>query len=279
MGLFILTILKITGIVAVSNKNFFEALLPVTRDQYWYFTAYTGVFIFVPLMNKLLSNIDEHYGKIICMIFFGAFSVYATIAANIGGDPFNEKEGYSVIWLCVLYFWGASIRKFEWEKKVKLQKRKLLMISICCVLFTSLWYLLVKNIGIKLIGWSWGEKMFMSYTSPTILGLSFCLLMIFVDLKLSSWIINAVKVCAPVTFGVYLFHMQPLFASKIIPVYFKWIAEIPGIGTTIMILIVSMLILLIGIIVDRGRIWLFEVLKINRRTSKINDFIWRKIER
>lgn len=54
-GVFVLFILKITGIIPVSFKSLIEALLPVTRNQYWYFTAYTGVFLLAPLVHMLVK--------------------------------------------------------------------------------------------------------------------------------------------------------------------------------------------------------------------------------
>ena len=234
-GVVVLGGLKITGVATVSVKNFLEALMPVTRDQYWYFTAYTGVFLFAPLMNLLLTKINEQQGKMVCKIFFIFFSAYATIAANLGGDPFDEKEGYSVLWLCILYFFGAAVKKYHWDEFIwRKKKKKIIIISSMCVIFTGLWYLIVKVIMNNIMGWSWGERIFMSYTSPTIFILSFCLLIIFSKLQFSVSAINMVKFFAPTTFGVYLLHMQPIFAKEIIEKKFLWISQLPGVAPTIM---------------------------------------------
>ena len=277
-GVVVLGGLKVTGIATVNVKTFVEALLPVTRDQYWYFTAYTGVFLFAPLINLLLTKINEQQAKMVCKIFFIFFSLYATIAANLGGDPFGEKEGYSVLWLCILYFFGAAIKKYNWAELIwNKKKKKLIIISAVCVIFTGLWYLIIKAMMNNIIGWSWGEKIFMSNTSPTIFILSVCLLIIFSKVQLSVSVINIVKFCAPTTFGVYLLHMQHVFVQEIIKTRFLWVSQLSGVTPTIMVLLISFIILIIGMLVDRGRIKIFEVLKITKLTHKLNEILWLKI--
>lgn len=272
-GIVILGILKPTGIVEVSIKDFLEALLPVTRNQYWYFTAYTGVFFIAPAINKLVESMQENAMKVFCMISILVFSFYGTIAQNLGGDPFGLEEGYSFVWLSVLYMIGAVIKRFQWDQKIlryQKAKRNLILIGIGCVTITTCWYYIVGKVTMMILGASWGNKILMSYVSPTVLCLSVCLLVLFSSMKMGKRVIALVKFCAPATFGVYLIHMQPLVAKYIIRTSFAWIANLKGIVPTFFVLLFSFFILTICILVDKVRMLIFKVCRINELTEKIN---------
>lgn len=40
----------------IEFKAFIKAIMSVSFNHYWYFTAYTGVFIFISWFSKLLQN-------------------------------------------------------------------------------------------------------------------------------------------------------------------------------------------------------------------------------
>lgn len=276
-GMVILSILKFTGIVEVSIKNFVEALLPVTRNQYWYFTAYTGVFFIAPAINKMVDSMQEKAIKGFCLICILVFSFYGTFAQNLGGDPFGLEEGYSFVWLSVLYMIGAVIKRFQWDQKIlryKNAKRNLILICIGCVTITTCWYFIVGRATRMIVGEAWGNRILMSYVSPTVLCLSICLLILFLSMKLGKRVIALIKFCAPATFGVYLIHMQPLVAKYIISKSFAWIADLPGLFPTLLVLLVSFAILCVCILIDRMRMLIFKICKINEATEKINMKLW-----
>lgn len=273
-GIVILVILKSIGIVEVSIKDFVEVLLPVTRNQYWYFTAYTGVFFIAPAINKLVESMQKNEMKGFCLICILVFSFYGTIAQNLGGDPFGLEEGYSFVWLSVLYMIGAVIKRYQWDQKVltyKNAKRNLILISIGCVTITTCWYFIVGRVTMMILGEVWGNRVLMSYVSPTVLCLSVCLLVLFSSMKIGNRVIPLVKFCAPTTFGVYLIHMQPLVAKFIISTSFAWIVDLPGLFPTLLVLLVSFAILCFCILIDRMRMMMFKVCKINEITEKINN--------
>ncbi|MEI3219531.1 MAG: acyltransferase family protein [Lachnoclostridium sp.] len=259
-----------------------EAILPVTRNQYWYFTTYTGVFFIAPAINKMVESMQENAIKGFCLISILMFSFYGTIAQNLGGDPFGLEEGYSFVWLSVLYMIGAAVKRFQWDQKIlrnKNAKRNLVLISIGCVTITTCWYFIVGRVTMMILGEVWGNKILMSYVSPTVLCLSVCLLALFSSMKIGNRVIPLVKFCAPATFGVYLIHMQPLVAKNIISTSFAWIADLPGLFPILFILLVSFAILCICILIDRMRMLIFKVCKIDEIAVQINRKIWDTTDR
>lgn len=110
---FIITmIFTIIGI----NKNWqiidiIKCILPVTFGKFWYFTAFFGLFFAIPVINKFLFSIDETIAKKSLIIIIILFSILGTL-----GDPFKLNNGYSTIWLIVLYCIGVLIKKLNYLK-------------------------------------------------------------------------------------------------------------------------------------------------------------------
>lgn len=277
-GIVIVFILKATGLVEVHIKDFLEALLPVTRNQYWYFTAYTGIFFVAPIINKAVECMQVKSMKIICLVIIFVFSFYGTVAQNLGGDPFGLEEGYSFVWLLLMYMLGASIKRNQWDQKIlehKYSKRNLVLISVGCVMITFCWYFIVERLSVMILGKAWGMRMLMSYISPAVLCLSVCLLVLFSGLKIKNQAVTLVRFCAQATFGVYLIHMQPLIAKHVLSTSFTWIAGLQGVFPTIVVFLISFLILLLCIIIDRLRMLIFKVCRINKMAEKINEICWK----
>ena len=99
----------------IGEKAFIKAILPFGFNLYWYFTAYFCMFFFIPFMNKVLETCDKKQltGLVVFSIMF--FSVFPLIFEK---DIFFTNNGYSVIWISILYMIGGYIRKYEIYKKI-----------------------------------------------------------------------------------------------------------------------------------------------------------------
>ena len=94
----------------ISVKEITKAFLPVTTSQYWYFTAYTGVFFLAPYVNKLIRQIEQEKVEKTFLIFAIGVMGYVSIV-GILYDPFKVMGGYSCLWLILLYVLGAFAKK------------------------------------------------------------------------------------------------------------------------------------------------------------------------
>lgn len=81
VGTLISTIIYLTHPDSISFKYIIKGMLPITFDQYWYFTAYTGVFILMPLLNKIVQQLNSRT----IFISVTALSYYTTVSSFIGG--------------------------------------------------------------------------------------------------------------------------------------------------------------------------------------------------
>ena len=89
------------------------SIFPVLSKQYWYFTAYTGAFMFFPILNLALEKMERKQIEKILLAMMFMFSLFSTIFQTIyKSDIFILNDGYSVWWLVVLYLLGGYIGKY-----------------------------------------------------------------------------------------------------------------------------------------------------------------------
>lgn len=80
----------------VKIYKIFEFFFPVIFKQYWYFTMYFGLYLFLPLINKGLSLVNKSELKIIILSIIGILIIWRDFILN-RGDPFIFNSGYSII--------------------------------------------------------------------------------------------------------------------------------------------------------------------------------------
>lgn len=95
-----------------NTSGWIQALFPVTRKEYWYFTAYAGVFFLSPFINQMFRNLSEKQIKTLFCFTLVVFSVVPTISQTFTPqqDVFYMGDGYSVFWLTLMYL-PESVKK------------------------------------------------------------------------------------------------------------------------------------------------------------------------
>ena len=83
-------------------------IFPVSYKSWWFVTAYIGMYLLSPLLNRVLSNLTkiQHLFLIVCCLFFS--SVLRDILPL--SDPFDINNGYSFLSFVVLYIIASYIR-------------------------------------------------------------------------------------------------------------------------------------------------------------------------
>jgi len=89
-GIVISGIFYIINPEIIGKKDLVTALFPVTQNAYWYFTAYTGLFMIIPIINKGIRNCNNDTLKKLFIIIFVAFSFLEVISPK-----FILNSGYS----------------------------------------------------------------------------------------------------------------------------------------------------------------------------------------
>ena len=161
-SLIITTVYCIAGVGSVGVSDFADAFLPVTSKQYWYFTAYIGMFFFIPLLNALVRRLNRRALVSLCIMLIAVFSLYDTFASFWKKDPLALVGGHSPLWLGVLYIFGAAMKKLRVPESMS--SKKALLIYASAAVFTALF----KITGDRLLRFVPGS-LFVRDTSPTVL--------------------------------------------------------------------------------------------------------------
>ena len=251
---------------AVTKKDLYMSVLPVTNGLYWYFTAYTALFVVMPLLNIAVRKCPKSALKVIFVISIAAFSVYDTFA-----NRFSLVKGYSFAWIAILYVLGAIIKKCDIGANKK-----------------SLW-LILGIILMVLIAWSWrmwgpeveilkvkiNKNLFSSVSAPTTLIASVMYVILFSRLKTGKVFRKIISFAAPGAFAIYLINNHQFIWKNYITQKFAflgteniWIILLTVVGFCSLFLVASVLI-------DKVRALLFKWLRIRKAV----DFIVGKAEK
>lgn len=251
--------------------DFLDACFPVSRGAYWYLSSYVGLFILIPFLNAAIHAIPEQRMKAMLFFFLLVFSGYTTVC---GGDPFTLAEGYSVLWLILLYIVGACIKKYGWGTRLSVGKTAGLYVG--AVLLSWGVKLGTEYTGTHFFEASWNGNLLLSYLSPTMLLAAIALFLIFKRLTLSLKIEKAVALFAPAAFGVYLIHKQEYVTGHFIMGKFTGYAQKNAGMMLLSVLLTAVLVFAVCILIDLVRCRIFKILRISERLEKWNRISYNR---
>lgn len=269
----ITTVYCIAGVGSVGVSDFADAFLPVTSKQYWYFTAYIGMFFFIPLLNALVRRLNRRALVSLCIMLIAVFSLYDTFASFWKKDPLALVGGHSPLWLGVLYIFGAAMKKLRVPESMS--SKKALLIYASAAVFTALF----KITGDRLLRFVPGS-LFVRDTSPTVLLCAAALLVAFARFKPCRKLTEFAVLFAPAAFGVYLLHVSPLVFEHVIGNRFAFIGRLPFPLLPFAVLASAGVILAVGLAADKVRILLFKALgvpKLCRKAEKSIRRLWMHV--
>ena len=242
---------------SVSLSDWVSAVFPM-RKFYWYFSAYFCLFFFAPFINMAVEACSKTTIKCLLFCLFLVFSLLPTL---LGCDIGRTNGGYSATWLMVLYLLGAYIRKYVDLTRIK--KRMLLIGLIGSILITWASKLAIEYLTTRILGEPKLGNYLVSYTSPTIIAMAVILLLLFAGANIKQSWVRFIVFFSPLTFGVYLFHEEPLLHAAFITEHFRWIGALNPFLIPIVLIAISLSIWLIGSMVDKARTILFRRLKVS----------------
>ena len=94
---------------SVGMMDILATLFPFAYNTYWYFTAYFCLFFFLPTLNHLVDTLSKPAMTRLIVLLFTVFSLLPTLFHS---DFPYSRDGYSFLWLVVLYLFGAYMRKY-----------------------------------------------------------------------------------------------------------------------------------------------------------------------
>ena len=105
--------------------QFALSFFPVLSNQYWYFTSYFILFLFIPFLNAALLNLNKKQTWFLIAFLVIAVCITKPFTTIFSGDIFSLNEGYSAFWLIILYIIGGYIRIYGFMKRIKTVLRRI----------------------------------------------------------------------------------------------------------------------------------------------------------
>ena len=245
-----------------------NSLFPVLSGQYWYVTAYVGLFFFIPFLNALGNRLTKLQFQYLLVTVFVLFSVIPTLLHR---DVFSVEEGYTIWWLGSLYMLGMYIKKHGLLTGMK--TRSLWMFYAGCVCFAWGFRMVLNVVSPYLIGQVKGGGMFVHYNSPFIVGTAVALLLIFSRMHFSSRrVVSCISWLAAASFSVYVLHCNALIGKLFLWDVFEWTAS-PSTALMVVKVLAAAAAVYAGCsLVDFVRRYLFKLMNVERGARAVTGF-------
>ena len=250
-------------------KSFF----PVLYSNYWYVTAYVGMFLFIPMMNKFICNTEY---KTLRNILICGYVIFCILPTLFNVDPFRLHKGHSVLWLCCLYIVGGVFRKYEINYYTDTMKELIIfsgailvswgtkMVAEYCRFYG---YIDIKN-----------SNIFINDTSPTIVIASIFLLFYFSKLRFGrNRISSFIKFFSTTSFSIYLIHLHFLVWRNIIKNFAVDFTNYNSLVIVIRVILTAGAMYLMFSLIDWIRLKIFQYINIKEKIDKCATYVRIKL--
>lgn len=240
----------------ISHEVWVMTFFPTLSGEYWYFSSYVLASFFAPFIVIAIAKFEKRtFEKIwaCCLLYMSVMQVLFKEY-----DAFDLDDGYSGIWLLILFTLGTYVAHYRPLSKINKYKIGL----ICLYLILISWGI---STGLGLISKKWlgevkGYNIFSSYTSPTAVGFAFFMLVFFSRISIKNLnVIRVIRVLSSSSFGVYLIHTHPLIREYLLNGAYR----IEGYESTIIIILVVLIsaiaMYLVCSVIELGRRRLFDI--------------------
>jgi len=175
-------------------KYAIKSVLSIFYSNYWFATAYIGMYAVMPITNYLINHMTERMHRKLIIVLTIILSIIPFIF--VGSNLFYSN----LIWFIFLYFIGGYIKKYS-IGKIETNRVRIFVMSIICILCSSLFMVIL---GQKHSIFLRGAYIFSKINSPVMLLGSISMFLIFKNINIGKN--KYINYIASSTFGVYLLH-------------------------------------------------------------------------
>ena len=261
------------------NRMTFKLMIfsffPILTKRLWYISAYFILYLFIPFLNFGINNLNKKIYRNLIIFFILFFSFYFIIGLSLSlrNDFVFLYEGYSSLWLIILYIIGGYLGKYNIINK-NIINLKYFIVYLLIYLFSAFISSESFFFLIRIKSSIYNKSLLINYLSPTIIFEALSLLMIFSKLSINNkFIINIISFFTPLTLNVTLLHSR-LFFEKFIT--FNWMNKIKPNIICIIIYVFGFILYIFCCLIDYLRSILFKLLKIKQLCLFIEDKFSKK---
>lgn len=157
---------------------------------YWFITAYLGLFILSPILNKFSENATKQQFTYTLVCLFGFQCFYSWLTSYV-----DYYGGYSIILLTSIYLLGRYLRLYP----IQMLEDKAVLFYIVTIFLIAI----IVELGLGKVG---NALRMLRYDSPLVILSSVSLLLSINKIKFQSKFINLL---ASASFAVYIIHFNP----------------------------------------------------------------------
>ncbi|WP_455542985.1 acyltransferase [Intestinibacter sp.] len=189
----------------LTRTDLINSILPISRNSYWFATSYILLYLFFPLLNKIVKKLDRVKLKRLIIVMIVFFGVLPEIMPATYGILLGSGKG--ILWFATAYFMGAYCRLYVDYKTIN---RKLCVVGYFVPAIFALLVRISLIIVFKLDPYD-TQQIWRIYGNNTIfITISsiylFLFFMSYKDLRLKPKYEKVIIKISSCTFAVYLIH-------------------------------------------------------------------------
>lgn len=215
-----------------------------------------------PYINKMLRALTEK--QHLLMVVLSVF-LFSCVPSLLRKDFFKFSEGYSFVWLLILYVIGAYFGRCPQERFAWFQK-----LGGIVFLFLSLVLVLVNIVGAQIFGRN--IRYLVSYISPVTVAMAVSAFLALSGVKHKTGV-KLLRAVSATAFEVYIIHSHIFTYELLLKGAFGWVGKCPWYAILMLIPLCSVLIFAVCSALGFMRIKLFETTKMNRFLGKISALV------
>ena len=208
------------------NKNdLISSPFPVSTGEYWYLNSYLLLQLLAPILNCAVESLSAPHLGVLSGSLLAASTLFQSTGLN---------NGYSTMWLAVLWLTGAAIKLNKSTIDEHLNSKRLALAYFLLPLIVLVYEWNDVHVA-QLDPYRW-----LSYTNPYVVVSSICLFVLATRTNVKSQNARQVlKTASPLAFAVYVIDTSNWFFSIWLTDKFSWILNLPVLIAAPLIVIIS----------------------------------------
>jgi len=272
----IMLVLSLTGVITLSKVEIVKNIFVNFIGEYWFINIYLLLYAISPFLNIIIDNMDQSKYKKLLVCCFVIFSL---IPYNSGNKFFFYNSGFSLTNFVFLYFVGAYLRKYPVKESYLFKKMTnnsyililifiyfLMAVSNFCLSTTASYLVGVNNVFHEIFSNFITEKL--NYENPLVIIQAVSIFLIFEKINIKSKFINKISA---LSLGVYILHENMYIRTRIYKLFKIDNGNIYSLRFILYMFLISLVIFIIGIIIDYLRKVIFDFISKRKVSVKIKD--------
>lgn len=241
---------------------FVNCFLPVSKGQYWYVTAYFGLYVLTPMLNAAAQNMKK--GTYLKMLLTGIV-LFVIMPPELSSDLFYTHAGYSMLWLMFMYLTGAYFKMHFMPKK-----RWAYILGGLGVYLISAVSLAAIKFYKEANGFPYEYAKYYVYNSLFVVACSVALFIVFLQISFKAKPVKAiVRFVSKATFGIYIIHTNFFAWNFFLSGRYAHFSLMPASKMIFSILFAAFSIFAVCMLIDKARALIFKIFYIEKLVSKI----------